>query len=72
MRNLALGLLLSLPVAAEAYPNSSAYEPVRHYWQQSEYQQRQQLQHEINTLKQQRMNNCFNTRATWVSFQYGC
>ena len=72
MRNLALGLLLSLPVAAAAYPTRSTHEPVRPYWQQSEYQQRQQLQHEINTLKQQRMNNCLNTRATWVSFQYGC
>ena len=72
MRHLALAALLSLPMAAAAYPNNSTYEPVRPYWQQPEYQQRQQLQHEINTLKQQRMNNCFNSGRTNISFEYGC
>jgi len=66
--------LLSLPSAAVAYPYGNQYG--NHYgsqWRPTyEQPQRSQSQFQVDELKRQRFQSCFNSNATIISYSYGC
>jgi hypothetical protein len=72
MKRFILAALVALPTAAVAYPygqpSTSYGQPWRPTWQQQQDENYRQIQE----LKRQRMQSCFNSKATIISYEYGC
>lgn len=72
MKSLIAAALLSLPTAAAAMPYNSPYSNNSTQWRPTWQQPQDESYRQVQELKQQRMQNCFNSGKTIISYEYGC